>query len=177
METIENYKNRHVGQSCAILGGGVSLPADLRQIDEVDILMGVNQHAVVLPLDYLVFRDRHMWPFIKEYRDIKLITQLNRFNESHVIHAGVSPFIGYSGAMAFWIADYMGFERIDVCGMDQYNDRKDGREYWWQGPQAGEFKKHSHCNSDLELLKKFIDSLQHPERIFFVSGRLKELHQ
>jgi len=91
MERIENYKNYHKGQTCAILGGGPSLPYDLRNIEDVDVLIGVNQHSLILPCDYIVFSDRHMWPLIEPI--------------------------------------------------------------------------------------KFIDSLNHPERFFFVSGQLKEVHQ
>jgi len=178
MPKIDQFKDFHKGETAVICGGGVSLPSDLRRIEAVDRIIGVNQHSLILPLDYLCFLDRHMWPLVKDFRDIKLVTKLNKFfAEHHVIHANVAPPIGYSGAFAIWVADYLGFDRIDVCGMDQYEDRKDNREYWWQGPQTGPGNKHKLCKADLGLLKKFIDELQHPERVFFTSGRLKEIHQ
>jgi hypothetical protein len=178
MPTIDTLKNIHQGETAVICGGGVSLPFDLRQIEAVDRIIGVNQHSLILPLDYLCFLDRHMWPLVKEFRDTKLVTKLNKYyGESHVIHANVAPPIGYSGAFAIWVADYFGFDRVDVCGMDQYEQRKDEREYWWQGPQTGPGNRHKLCKADLGLLKKFIDELQHPERVFFTSGRLKEIHQ
>jgi len=180
MQSIESFKDKHQGESCAVLGGGVTLPIDLRKIDPVDRLIGVNQHAMILDLDYLVFRDRHMHQYVKDLRDVWLVTQTNTFKDDHVIHAGIAPFIGYSGAMAIWVADYLGFDKIWICGMDQYDRKYDDREYWWDGPQRhkGGGIDHKVCASDLSLLKKFLDEqLKHPERVYFISGRLKELHQ
>jgi hypothetical protein len=178
MQPVEYFKDEYKGKTCAILGGGVSLITDLRAIEPVDILIGVNQHSLILPLDFLVFRDREIWPLINQIYDCKFVTHLNKFNDSRVIHAGIAPPIGYSGGMAVWFADYLGFERIDICGMDQYDPNKyGGREYWWEGPQATKSRPHTSCNSDLGRMKSFIDTLQHPERIWFTSGRLKGIHQ
>jgi hypothetical protein len=178
MQPVEHFKDKYKGKTCAVLGGGVSLATDLRQIEPVDILIGVNQHSLILPLDFLVFRDRDVWPLINRIHDCRFVTQLNKFIDSRVVHAGICPPIGYSGGMAIWFADYLGFDRIDVCGMDQYDPKKhEGREYWWEGPQTNLARKHTSCNSDLGRTKLFVDTLQHPERIWFVSGRLKELHQ
>ncbi len=68
MKFLSQFKDFHKGQTCAILGGGVSLPKDLRSIPQVDVLIGVNQHAVILPLDYIVFSDREMWKYIDQLR-------------------------------------------------------------------------------------------------------------
>lgn len=176
METIEHYKDKHQGQTCAILCGGTSLPYDLRAIPDVDVLIGVNQHSLILPCDYIVFSDRHMWPLIEPIKDCKYITHLNKYDTGRTIHAGIWPSMGYSGQRAIYAADFMGFETTYVCGMNQY-DKNDPREYWWEGPQCKEMQRHNHCNADLGRLKDFIDSLNHPERIFFVSGQLKEIHQ
>lgn len=178
MPIIRPMKDKHKGETALIMGGGTSLPHDLRQVDHFDRLIGVNQHSLILPLDYLCFLDRHMWPLVKDFRDVMMVTKLNKYySEPNVIHADVGPSIGYSGAFAIWVADWFGFDRIDVCGMDQYNKRKDQRDYWWQGPQVLQAHKRGEGKSDMERLKDFIDQLQYSERVFFVSGRLKELHQ
>ena len=133
---------------------------------------------MILDLDYLVFLDQHIFPIVSHLRDCWLITKKKKSLASNLIHAGIAPPIGYSGLFAIWVADYLGFDRVDVCGMDQYQDRNDGREYWWEGPQSKEMQRHKLCNSDIMLLKKYLDEqLQLPERVFFVSGRLKEVHQ
>jgi hypothetical protein len=177
MRQLNSYIGIHKGETCAVLGGGVSLPADLRAIPQVDVLIGVNQHSLILPLDYVVFSDRHMWEFVQEYRDIVKITNLNKYSgRDDVIHAGECPPIGFSGAKAIWCAEKMGFSKIYVCGMDQYQDRS-GREYWWEGPQSELKAKHAHCRDSLERWKEFLHSLEFKENVFFVSGRLKEAHQ
>jgi len=176
MDQIHNYKDIHRGKTAAVLCGGTSLPHDLDSIPEVDHLIGVNQHAMILPLDYLVFSDRDVWDIVSQKKHCKFITHLNKYNLPNVIHAGIWPPMGYSGQRAIYAADYLGFEEIYICGMDQY-DQKGNREYWWEGPQCKEMQRHSHCKSDLRRVKEFIDTLQHPERIFFASGRLKEIHQ
>lgn len=175
MALLTQYKGIHAGETCAVLGGGVTLPADLRAIPKVDILIGVNQHSLVLPIDYVCFLDKHMWDYVGEFRDIKKVTSLNHWNgRGDVIHAGEAPVIGFSGALAVWVAHEMGFEKIYVCGMDQYQDR-DGREYWWEGPQSVMKVRHATARNDLSRWRDFLNSLEYKERIEFVSGRLKEL--
>jgi hypothetical protein len=176
MRRFNSYLGMHKGETCAVLGGGVTLPADLREIPQVDILIGVNQHSLILPLDYVVFSDRNMWEYLSGYKDILKITNLSKYDYDDVIHAGEIPPIGFSGAKAVWCAERMGFERIYVCGMDQYQPR-DGREYWWQGPQTKLAFDHHHARDDMSRWKEFLNSLEYKDRVFFVSGRLKEIHQ
>jgi hypothetical protein len=119
-----------------------------------------------------------MWEFVEGYRDILKLTTLNKWaGRNDVIHCGECPPIGFSGGLAVWVADQMGFDTIYVCGMDQYTDMG-GREYWWQGPQSWPFEaKHRTARNDLDRWKQFVSSMQNPSRIYFVSGRLKEVHQ
>jgi hypothetical protein len=175
MRSLNSYKGIHKGETCAVLGGAVTLPADLREIPKVDILIGVNQHALILPLDYVCFLDRDMWNYVEGFRDILKVTPLNKFSgRDDVIHAGEAPVIGFSGALAVWVASIMGFEKIYVCGMDQYEDRGDGREYWWEGPQTKRAITHGNGRDSFTRWQEFINSLEYKERVEFVSGRLKE---
>jgi hypothetical protein len=92
MRSLNSYRGIHKGETCAVLGGAVTLPADLRAIPQVDILIGVNQHSLILPLDYVCFLDRHMWEYVEGFRDILKVTPLNKFsNRDDVIHAGEAP--------------------------------------------------------------------------------------
>lgn len=178
MLRADQVRNKHKGQTCAVLGGGTSLPFDLRKIPAVDVLIGVNQHSNILPLDYIVFSDREMWPFVKDIEGCYKVSNLNKWaDRSDFILINDAPHIGFSGAKAVWFADWLGFDRVYVCGMDQYQEN-DEREYWWQGPQSLPFKaRHLSARSDLSRWRDFLNALQYPDRIFFVSGRLKELHQ
>ena len=175
MRSLNAYRGIHKGETCAVLGGAVTLPADLRAIPQVDILIGVNQHSLILPLDYVCFLDRHMWEYVEGFRDILKVTPLNKFsNRDDVIHAGEAPTIGFSGGLAVWVAGLMGFDKIYVCGMDQYQDRGDGREYWWEGPQTKRSVTHTSARDSLRRWQDFINSLECKDRVKFVSGRLKE---
>lgn len=177
MRYISQYRDIHQNETCAILGGGVMLPSDLRSIPQVDILMGINQHTLILPLDYVAFVDRHMFPFVEGYHDIKKITPLNKWGDrDDFIHAGEWPQLGYSGCLAVWAADQMGFKEIICCGMDQYQDYG-GREYWWEGPQSPVTNRHHGAKADLTRWIDFLNSLRNPRRVRFASGRIKEAWQ
>lgn len=174
MRLLNSYKGIHKGETCAVLGGAVTLPADLRAIPQVDVLIGVNQHSLILPLDYVCFLDRHMWDYVEGFRDIMKVTPLNKFaSRDDVIHAGEAPAIGFSGALAVWVAHFMSFEKIYVCGMDQYENR-DGREYWWEGPQTKRSITHNNGRDSFSRWQEFLNSLEFRDRVEFVSGRLKE---
>jgi len=154
------------------------LPRDIRQIEPVDTLIGINNHSLILDLDYLVFMDAMFLDVISDLDDVVFVTKKHRMPGKQVIQAGIAPPVGYSGLLAIWVADYMGFDRIDVCGMDQYQARKGGRQYWWEGPMGTATNPPKAYKSTLDPLKTFLDEqLQHPERVFFASGRLKEIHQ
>jgi len=175
---LESFKDFHRGETAAILGGGVTLPKDLRQINPVDVLIGINNHSMILDLDYLVFMDAMFLDLIADLDDVVFITKKHKMPGRKSIQAGIAPPVGYSGLLAIWVADYMGFDRIDVCGMDQYQTRKGGRQYWWEGPMGVATNPPKTHKSNLEPLKSFLDDkLRHPERVFFASGRLKEIHQ
>lgn len=178
MYRLVDFKDKHKGQTCAILGGGVSLPEDLRRIPQVDCLIGINHHSIILPLDYIVFLDREMWKYVETVDGCWKVSSCGKFKgRSDFIHIGDAPIIGFSGALAVWFADQLGFETIYVCGIDQYQD-KNGREYWWQATHCEPFEaKHKSARDDLTRWKQFLLALQHPENVYFVSGRLKELHQ
>tara|TARA_R110000803_G_scaffold1228_5_gene4009 strand:+ start:2257 stop:2805 length:549 start_codon:yes stop_codon:yes gene_type:complete len=182
MEYIDSYKNYYKGKTCAILGGGTSLPFDMKELPDVDILIGVNQHSVILPLDFIVFVDRHMWPYLKDY-DATFITKVEDLEDIEdqevIVHRQiVRP--NYSGNLAIKAADYMGFSKIYVCGVDQYEGHVEGepvRYWWWEAVQTAQKRKgRAHHDNPDELLS-FIRSLKRPQNVYFVSGRLKELHQ
>lgn len=180
MEYIEQYKNEYKGETCAILCGGTSLPHDLRDIPEVDYFFGVNQHSLILPLDFLVFVDKKMWPYLKDY-DCTFITRVRELQDSdkkRIIVVRQSLVHNYSGALALKAADAMGFDKIYVCGMDQYQkDEEDNRYYWWEGPQTPPRQKDRKMHDSPGVLQKFVKSLRSPQKVFFASGRMKELHQ
>ena len=177
VEYIEGMKDCCKGQSVAILGGSPSLVSDMKELPETTQVWGVNQHTAILPLDLIVFIDSKLWPYIKDYHT-KFITRTAECDEDnkHIIRVRQQLSHNYSGALALFAADKMGFDSVYVAGMDQYNLDAD-RTYWWEGPQSPDIVRSRRLCTDGEPVVKFVKTLRRPQNIHFVSGRLKELHQ
>jgi len=181
MRYIEGLKDHHKGQTCAVLGGGPSLVKDIQSLPDVDVLIGVNQHSMIMPLDYLAFIDSKVWPLVKDC-DTTFITRSatvcdDKNNEAYDIiryRQEIKP--NYSGVLAIKAADQMGFSKIYVCGMSQY-DPDDDRLYWWQGPQVAKTEKERKNRNVLSEILNSVRFLRHPHNVHFMSGRLKEKHQ
>lgn len=175
---IEGMKDKHRHSTCAVLGGGPSLITDMQELPKVDKLFGVNQHTMILNLDYLVFIDTKLWAHVKMC-NTTFITRIlpDNLEDKEFIQVRQMQTHNYSGAMAIWAADKMGFDKIYCCGMDQY-DNPD-KLWWWQGPQLenDEIRKQRARVVDSEPMIKFLKSLRNPQNVYFMSGRLKELHQ
>jgi len=172
---LDKLRNYHEGKTCAILGGGISLVSDLHHLPDVDRLVGVNQHALILDLDYVVFSDKEMWKYVEPYHWIYKISHHYDFRDrDDYIDSGICPQFGFSGARAIWVCDFMGFDQIHVCGIDHYDSHPDGREYWWQIGKNEKPQHHKH-NRYINNWKRVKDSLNNPERVSFVSGRVKEV--
>lgn len=181
LDFIEAYNKQYKNKTCAILGGGTSLPKDMRLIPDVDVLIGVNQHSLILPLDYVCFVDGKMFDYVKDH-NITIITRRQNFTDeekrnNNIIVYRQSLVHNYSGALALKAADTMGFSKIYVCGMDQYDKPEDGRYYWWEGPQTPERQKDKKNHDSPLVLRNFIRSMKSPQNVYFASGRMKEIHQ
>ena len=66
MIELSAIRGRHRGQCIAVLGGGPTLLRDLRRVPFDAVLIGVNQHALLLNLDYVVFQDREIYPVLAD---------------------------------------------------------------------------------------------------------------
>ena len=130
---LKDYHDRHSGQTAAVLCGGPSLPHDLAQIPDDAALIGVNQHAIILPLDYIVFSDAAVFPLIAHHSAPK-ITRCANLRAQGIVWAPDVPDFNFSGPLAVWIADFLGFSRIVVCGVDLYRSE---RPYWHSLQVAG----------------------------------------
>jgi len=178
IEYIEGLKKKHQGQTCAILGGGPSLPKDIRRLPDVDVIFGVNQHSMILDLDYLVFIDTKLWSTVQD-QPTTFITRImpEDSEDKDFICVRQMQNHNYSGALAIWSADYMSFDKVYCCGMDQYDDTE--KLWWWQGPQLEneEIRRQRARILDAQPMVNFLRTLRNPQNVFFMSGRLKELHQ
>ena len=164
---LTQFKNVKSDKICAILGGGPSLLGDLYRLPAEIDLIGVNQHALLLPLDLLVFSDEPIWGLVKDHPCLK--TSHHRINDHRHIWSGICPDFGLSGAKALWIADFLGYNQILLCGFDGYQSE---RRYWHDGPD--EKHKNNAWQRDLRVFEHTRITMQHPERVKILSGPLKE---
>jgi hypothetical protein len=184
MNYIEAYKNIGKGKTCAILGGGTSLPYDIYALPEVDTLFGVNQHSAILQPEYTVFLDTALWPLLRDYetkficREPSIQSNTN-LEDREVILYRQSLKHRYSGSLAMHAASYMGYDKIYVCGIDQYKGfgEEDARYWWWQAAQTPAKRKDRKTSESPDELLSFVKSLTNSQNIYFMSGRMKELHQ
>ena len=165
MIELSSIRDRHWGQRIAVLGGGPSLLHDLKRVPFDAILIGVNQHALLMNLDYVVFQDREIFPVLEE-SDVTLCT--HHRDLAH-IYTGIVPDFGLSGGTAVWMADYLGAKQIIVAGMDSYTG---GRRYWHSKP--GERMPHLGENCT-DVWKRVRDYMSRPEIVRVTSGPLTEI--
>jgi hypothetical protein len=159
----------------AVLGGGPSMPADLKQLPRTCIKIAVNYHAHVVGIkpEFMVYLD-----------DPRIRPQMLRvLKDEHVVK--VSPEYGSdvemdvkywrgnnSATTAAWLALWMGCDPVYLCGMNLYMDDV------------------KYCHTDYtpdqvptmntsDLMRPWIEecrgSVPHPERLVAVSGPLQKL--
>jgi len=165
MIDLSSIRGRHRGQSCAVLGGGPTLLRDLRDIPLDAVLFGVNQHTMLLNLDYIVFLDREVYPVVAE-GDAPLIT--HHRDLAH-IYSGICPEFGLSSAAAVWIAEYLECSPIYLAGMDNYTA---SRRYWHSMPSHKCPELGENAN---DVWRKVATHLRHPDRVRAISGPLTEV--
>lgn len=165
-------RGRHQGETIIVLGGAPSLPFDLSALTseafDGAVLIGVNQHAAILPLDYVYFRDPEVWPAIEALRCAKVAPHCT-FEQYGVIHAGHIPDFGFSGPEALWIADYMEASMIVLCGFGLFAP---GRRYWHS--LAANDAGHN-FESGIKSWQRARDYCKRPDRVRSVSGPLVEI--
>lgn len=129
------------------------------------VLIGVNQHAMLMNLDYLVFQDRDIYQVVRE-SDALLCTHHRDLAD---IYTGVIPDFALSGGTAVWMADYFDAAQVIVCGCDNYTE---GRRYWHSKPGD---RLPADGYSGIEVWHRVRDHLTNPGRVQAVSGPLTEI--
>jgi hypothetical protein len=161
---LVSIRGRHSGRRAVVLGGGPTLLSDLRlvrpRLQATGLFIGVNQHALLLPLDYVVFQDREIAPILQGH-GIPLVTHHKDVAD---IWSGIIPDLGFSGGAAVWFADYIGCDEIILCGVDDYTQ---SRRYWhsppgYRGLELGVTATHA--------WKKVRDYMTRPEIVSVASG-------
>lgn len=162
---LEAFPNRHAGETVCILGGAPSLPRDLTNLPDECRLIGLNQHTLILPLDYCFFADPRVWWVVQQYR-VNVITTYAVIREREdVLFTSTCPNVGLSGPMSVWCAGFLGFEEIVVMGCDAYQS---DRRYWHS------LERHDVHGQDCSPWLTVRDRMERPERVRFTD---KELHR
>ena len=164
MIDLAAIRGRHSGRRAVVLGGGPTLLSDSRvvrpRVQALGLYIGVNQHAMLLDLDYIVFQDKELAPILQGH-GVPLVTHHKDVAD---IWSGISPDFGFSGGTAVWVADYMGCDEIIVCGVDDYTQP---RRYWHSPP--------GHRGLEMGVTatgawRKVRDYMTRPEIVSVVSG-------
>lgn len=173
---LSTLKDKYHGRPAAVLGGGPSLPEDLKRVPKDAVMIAVNYHA---------FYHLDRTPDFMVYNDVPSTNPLQEqaVNEHKTVHVSPEPtsdvvfdvpvWTGFfSSNTAAWFALWLGCDPVILCGMDCY-----------QGPVK-------HCPpSDYhsEMFEMPLDfytrpwredaknELPNPERVRVVSGPLVEI--
>lgn len=155
----------------AVLGGGPSLPKNLKELPTDCVLISVNDHAFNFCEPHvLVFQDHlDQAPAVQDV--LKTFTGLV-----------VSPKLGsdielpadwwdenMSSALATWYACWMGYDPVILCGMDCYQG---GVKYCHPRPGFDHPVFRVPLKYHLIRWRKAFDKCPHPERIRAMSGPL-----
>lgn len=125
-QRIEVLHDKYHGRPIAVLGGGPSLPDDLKALPDDTILIAVKDHAfrLVVP-DYWVFNDKpekraNLFETINKYPEIPRLS-IWQNHSSFTYGRGATLWDGgFSSTTATWLACYMGGDPVILCGMDCY---------------------------------------------------------
>jgi len=172
---LSQFHNKYAGYPAAVLGGGPSLPADLKRVPKDAILIAVNYHAFYYcqPL-FSVYNDTPetnplQVKVVREHTAILVSPEPSSDVEFDVPNVWTGFF---SSNTAAWFALWMGCNPVILCGMDCY-----------QGPVK-------HCPPSTYHSPMFDypldfyyrpwaedcrNSVPHPERLRAMSGPLMEL--
>jgi len=171
MEKMSQYRNRFEGKPAAVLGGGPSLPGDLRRLPADCLLIAVNYHAFLFcQPQFMVYNDQpESDPRLMEAVQRKAAILVSPEPTSDIAF-DVPVWTGfYSSNTAAWFALWMGCDPVILCGMDCYQgeikychptDRDDPA---WHYPLADHLRP---------WIEDGRNELPHPERLCAMSGPL-----
>jgi hypothetical protein len=123
---LSSLKDRHAGRPGAVLGGGPSLPEDMKRLPAGALLIAVNYHALKLgPVDFMVYNDQpesdpRLMEAVRAHEQL-----LASPDPSSDIQFDVPVWTGfYSSNTATWLALWMGCGPVILCGMDCYQGER-----------------------------------------------------
>jgi hypothetical protein len=169
---LSTLRDRYTYRPAAVLGGGPSLPADIRRLPKNCLLIAVNYHAFYhCQPDYMVYNDSPdtdplMAVEVEKHRTVLVSPEPT----SDIIFDVDEIWTGfYSSNTATWFALWLGCNPVILCGMDLYQ----GTEIYCH-PSERDVPAY-HYSMDMHLrpwVEDARNSVPHPERIRAMSGPL-----
>lgn len=171
---MSDLRNLYQGKPAAILGGGPSLPEDMKKLPKDCILIAVNYHAMkICKPDFMVYNDfPESDPILFEAVESFPGTRVSSHPSSDVVF-NVQVWTGfYSSNTAAWFALWLGCDPVILCGHDLYQgERKYFHDYQHDVP-CFHYPLDHHLRPWIEECRA---SCINPERLRAASGPLVEL--
>ena len=127
--TLSALRDRYAGRPAAVLGGGPSLPDDIKRVPRDALLIAVNYHGLFhapaefgrIP-DFMVYNDAPNTNPLQEQAVAEHQTvHVSPDPSTDVIFDVPSVWTGFfSSNTATWLALWMGCDPVILCGMDCY---------------------------------------------------------
>lgn len=171
---MSELRDQYAGRPAAILGGGPSLPEDIKRLPAECILIAVNYHALFLgPVDYMVYNDAPdsdplLERAVKEHR-VSLVSP----DPTSDVLFDVPVWTGfYSSNTAAWFALWMGCDPVILCGMDLYQGEKKYFHATDRDAPTFHYPLYDHMRPWIEDGRNL---LPHVERLRVMSGPLGQV--
>lgn len=172
---LSALRDAYSGRAAAVLGGGPSLPEDMKRLPKDCLLIAVNYHAFYYcEPDFMVYNDTPetnplQVKAVKEHRAL----HVSPGPTSDVLFDVPAVWTGFfSSNTASWFALWIGCGPVVLCGMDCYQGESK------HCPPSAYDSPTFHYPLDFYLRPWREDcrnSVPHPERLRAVSGPLVDL--
>lgn len=174
-ELLSSMRDRFAGRPAAVLGGGPSLPADLRRLPDDCLLIAVNHHAFYhCRPDFMVYndhqdgRDKLFEQAVRNPRAVRVSPEPT----SDVVF-DVPVWTGfYSSNTAAWFALWLGCSPVILCGMDLYQGQTTYCHPVGRDEPQWHYPLEHHLRPWAEECKL---KVPHPERLVAMSGPLTNI--
>jgi hypothetical protein len=168
---MSEYQNMYAGRPAAVLGGGPSLPDDMRRLPNGCLLIAVNFHALQIcrPI-YMVYNDQpESDPQLLEAVLQGKVLRVSPDPSSDILF-DLPVWTGfYSSNTAAWFAGWLGCDPILLCGMDCYQGDQVYFHPWQADCPTYHYPLEHHLRPWIEDGRKLIP---HVERVRAMSGPL-----
>lgn len=165
---LDELEDSCSNRTAVLICGSPSAVRDLHQSKWAGAdLVSINQHGLIIPnLSWVFSHDQRMVEhLISEKIPCPIVSHHRELLREQDIHGGSVPYVRLSGPEAVWVADFLGYQEIWLCGVDSYQNTS--RDYWHQYiPKDKDLslKTHKPGESD-KAWREIAEKLKHPERI------------